>query len=259
MGIATMDFPVNRFKQGLREGRQLVGLWSSLSSAAATEILADSGFDWILIDTEHAPNETPMVADQLRAASLGTASPVVRPAWNDPVVLKRLLDVGVQTLLVPFVQSAEEAARAVAATRYPPRGIRGVASVHRANRYGRVAGYFDQADGGMCVLVQLETRAAVDALEAIAAVEGIDGLFIGPSDLAASLGHLGNNAHPEVRETIERACRRAQAVGTPIGILAPVESDARAYLDMGFAFVAVGSDVVVLRKGCDALVQQFKK
>ena len=259
MGIVTMDFPVNRFKQGLREGRQLVGLWSSLSSAAATEILADSGFDWILIDTEHAPNETPMVADQLRAASLGTASPVVRPAWNDVVVLKRLLDVGVQTLLVPFVQSAEEAARAVAATRYPPRGIRGVASVHRANRYGRVSGYFDQADDGMCVLVQLETRAAVDALEAIAAVEGIDGLFIGPSDLAASLGHLGNNAHPDVRETIERACRRAQAVGTPIGILAPVESDARAYLDMGFAFVAVGSDVVVLRKGCDALVQQFKK
>jgi 4-hydroxy-2-oxoheptanedioate aldolase len=253
-----MDFPVNRFKQGLREGRQLVGLWSSLSSAAATEILADSGFDWILIDTEHAPNETPMVADQLRAASLGTASPVVRPAWNDQVVLKRLLDVGVQTLLVPFVQSAEEAARAVAATRYPPRGIRGVASVHRANRYGRVPGYFDRADDGMCVLVQLETRAAVDALEAIAAVEGIDGLFIGPSDLAASLGHLGNNAHPEVRETIEQSCRRAQAVGKPIGILAPIVGDARASLDMGFAFVAVGSDVVVLRQGCDALVKQFK-
>jgi 4-hydroxy-2-oxoheptanedioate aldolase len=253
-----MDFPVNRFKQGLRAGRPQVGLWSSLSSAAATEILADSGFDWILIDTEHAPNETPMVADQLRAASLGTASPVVRPAWNDQVILKRLLDVGVQTLLVPFVQSPEEAARAVAATRYPPRGIRGVASVHRSNRYGRIPDYFTRADDEMCVLVQLETRASVEALEAIADVDGVDGIFIGPSDLAASLGHLGNNAHPEVRGTIEGACRRARAAGKPIGILAPLESDARTYLDMGFAFVAVGSDVVVLRKGCDALVKMFK-
>lgn len=253
-----MDFPANRFKQGLREGRQLVGLWSSLSSLAATEILADSGFDWILIDTEHAPNETPMVADQLRAASLGGASPVVRPAWNDVVILKRLLDVGVQTLLVPFVQSAAEAERTVAATRYPPRGVRGVATVHRANRYGRVPGYFDRADDEMCVLVQLETRLAVESLEEIAAVDGVDGVFIGPSDLAASLGYLGNNAHPEVRDTIERACRRAQAIGKPIGILAPIEADARAYLDMGFAFVAVGSDIVTLRKGCDALVKIFK-
>lgn len=253
-----VDFPINRFKQGLREGRQLVGLWSSLSSAAATEILADSGFDWILIDTEHAPNEIPMVADQLRAASLGTASPVVRPAWNDPVVLKRLLDVGTQTLLVPFVQSPEEAARAVAATRYPPRGIRGVAAVHRANRYGRVPDYFTRSDDEMCVLVQLETRAAVDALEAIAAIDGVDGVFIGPSDLAASLGHPGHNAHPDVRGAIDNACRRAHAIHTPIGILAPIETDARAYLDMGFAYVAVGSDIVVLRQGCDALVKMFK-
>ncbi len=253
-----MEFPVNKFKQRLLAGEQQVGLWSSLSSLAATEILSDSGFDWILIDTEHAPNETPMVADQLRAASLGVAAPVVRPAWNDIVILKRLLDVGVQTLLVPFVQSAAEAARAVAATRYPPRGVRGVASVHRANRYGRVPGYFDRADDEMCVLVQLETRAAVEALEEIAAVDGVDGIFIGPSDLAASLGYLGNNAHPEVRNAIDGACRRAQAIGKPIGILAPVESDARAYLDMGFAFVAVGSDIVALRKGCDALVKVFK-
>jgi 4-hydroxy-2-oxoheptanedioate aldolase len=253
-----MDMPVNRFKHGLAAGRPLVGLWSSLSSPAATEILGDSGFDWILIDTEHAPNETPMVAEQLRAASLGAAAPVVRPAWNDAVILKRLLDVGVQTLLVPFVQSPEEAARAVAATRYPPRGIRGVASVHRANRYGRVPDYFARADDEMCVLVQLENASSVEQLEAIAAVDGVDGVFIGPSDLAASLGHLGNNAHPDVRRTIEDACRRAQAVGTPIGILAPVEADARLYLDMGFRFVAVGSDIVVLRKGCDALVERFR-
>ena len=254
-----MDFPVNQFKPALRSGRQLIGLWSSLASAAATEILADSGFDWILIDTEHAPNDTPMVADHLRAASLGTAAPVVRPAWNDAVILKRLLDVGAQTLLVPFVQSVEEAERAVAATRYPPRGVRGVAAVHRANRYGRVPEYFQRADDEMCVLVQLETRKSLDALEQIAAVDGVDGVFIGPSDLAASLGYLGQNAHPEVRRAIADACRRAQELGTPIGILAPVEADARAYLDMGFNYVAVGSDVVTLRKGCDALVQLFKR
>ena len=253
-----MDFPINPFKRALREGRPQIGLWSALSSAAATEIVADSGFDWILIDTEHAPNEPPMVADQLRAASLGTASPVVRPAWNDPVLFKRLLDVGAQTLLVPYVQSVEEAQRAVSAVRYPPRGTRGVASVHRANRYGRVGGYFARADEEICLLVQLETRTAVEALESIAAVDGVDGVFIGPSDLAASLGHPGNNAHPDVRRMIEDACRRAQAVRAPIGILAPLESDARAYLDMGFSYVAVGSDIVVLRKGCDALVQMFK-
>jgi 4-hydroxy-2-oxoheptanedioate aldolase len=224
----------------------------------ATEILSDSGFDWILIDTEHAPNETHMVADQLRAASLGTASAVVRPAWNDVVLVKRLLDIGVQTLLVPYVQSPEEAARAVAATRYPPSGIRGVAALHRANRYGRIPDYFDRADHEMCVLVQLETQAAIGALETIAAVEGVDGLFIGPSDLAASLGHLGNNAHPDVGQTIEKACRRAQAVRKPVGILAPIEADARVYLDMGFSFVAVGSDVLALRKACDALVKLFK-
>lgn len=254
-----MDFPVNHFKRALRGGRPLIGLWSSLASAAATEILCDSGFDWILIDTEHAPNEIPMVADQLRAAALGTAAPVVRPAWNDVVLLKRLLDVGAQTLLVPFVQSVDEAERAVAATRYPPRGVRGVAAVHRANRYGRVPGYFQRADEEMCVLVQLETRKSLDALEAIAAVDGVDGIFIGPSDLAASLGYLGQNAHPEVRRAIEDACRRAHAIGKPIGILAPIEDDARAFLDMGFNYVAVGSDVVTLRKGCDALVQLFKR
>src|SRR6185503_20293551 len=137
---------------------------------------------------------------------------------------KRLLDVGAQTLLVPYIQSPEEAARAVAATRYPPRGMRGVASVHRANRYGRVPDYFARSDDEICVLVQLETRPAVEALEEIASVEGVDAVFIGPSDLAASLGYLGNNAHPEVRETIERACKRARAIGTPIGILAPIES-----------------------------------
>ncbi len=254
-----MDIPRNAFKQALRSGRQLVGLWHSIGHPAVTEVLADSGLDWVLIDTEHAPNEVADVATALRALSGSSVSPIVRPAWNDAVIIKRLLDVGTQTLLVPYVQSAEEAARAVAATRYPPVGGRGVASMHRGNRYGRVDDYFRQADGEMCVLVQLETRASIEALEAIAAVEGVDGVFIGPSDLSASLGYLGEPRHPEVRRVIEDAGRRARAAETPVGILAPVEDDAAHWLEQGFAFVAAGGDLLSLRKGVDALVTRFKK
>src|SRR3954471_1282069 len=214
-----MDIPRNAFKRALQNSQRLVGLWHSIGHSTVTEILADSAFDWVLIDTEHAPNEVTHVADTLRALAGSRVSPVVRPAWNDPVLFKRLLDVGAQTLLVPYVQSADEAARAVAAVRYPPRGVRGVASTHRANRYGRVQDYFRRADDEMCVLVQLETSASVDALEEIAAVDGVDGVFIGPSDLSASLGFLGEPRHPDVRRVIEDASRRARRLGKPIGIL----------------------------------------
>jgi 4-hydroxy-2-oxoheptanedioate aldolase len=253
-----MDISRNAFKSALLSGQRLVGLWHSIGHPTVTEILADSTLDWVLIDTEHAPNEVGHVADTLRALTGGHVAPVVRPAWNDAVLFKRLLDVGAQTLLVPYVQSAEEAARAVAAVRYPPRGVRGVASTHRANRYGRVQDYFARADAEMCVLVQLETGASVDALEAIAAVDGVDGVFIGPSDLSASLGFLGEPRHPQVRRVIEDACRRARAIGKPIGILAPVEDDAAAWFAMGFAFVAVGGDILCLRKAVDALAERFR-
>jgi 4-hydroxy-2-oxoheptanedioate aldolase len=254
-----MNIPGNTFKRALAGNAQLVGLWHSIGHATVTEILADSAFDWALIDTEHAPNEVTHVADTLRAFSGSRVAPVVRPAWNDPVLFKRLLDVGAQTLLVPYVQSAAEAARAVAAVRYPPGGVRGVASTHRANRYGRVDDYFTRADDEMCVLVQLETRASIDALEEIAGVDGVDGVFIGPSDLSASLGFLGQPRHPDVRRVIEDACRRARAVNKPIGILAPVEEDAAAWLAMGFAFVAVGGDILCLRKAVDALAERFRE
>jgi 2-keto-3-deoxy-L-rhamnonate aldolase RhmA len=184
-------------------------------------------------------------------------SAIVRPAWNDPVIFKRLLDLGVQSLLVPMVQTAEEARRAVEATRYPPSGIRGIAVVHRANRYGRVKDYHVQANREMCVLVQLETRRAVAELEAIAAVEGVDGLFIGPSDLAGDLGHLGDNRHPEAVKVFAEACARARQAGKPIGILAPVEEDARRYLEMGFTYVAVGSDVGLLRAAAEGIRGRF--
>jgi 4-hydroxy-2-oxoheptanedioate aldolase len=249
---------VNTFKRRLKAGDTLIGLWAQSGHAAVSEVIADAGFDWLLIDGEHAPIEVPAIIDQLRVIEPSGTPAIVRPAWNDPVILKRVLDTGVQTLLVPYVQSADEARRAVAAARYPPAGTRGVAATIRANRYGRVAGYHGSANDEICVLVQLETRQAVDQLEDIAAVDGVDGVFIGPSDLAASLGHLGNNGHPDVRALIADACRRARAAGTPIGILATVEADARACLEMGFQYVAVGSDVGVLRQAVDALLKKFR-
>src|SRR5262245_41690679 len=212
------QLPTNTFKQAIREGRTQIGLWCSLCSNIAAEVIAGAGYDWILVDTEHAPNELPMVFSQLQALVDGTAAPIVRPAWNDMVIMKRLLDVGVQNFLVPYVQTPEEARAAVAATRYPPEGIRGVAVTHRANQYGRVKNYAAESNERICVLVQIETRLALQNLEAIAAVEGIDGLFIGPSDLAAALGYLGNNAHPEVHAAIDDAIRRIIKAGKAPGI-----------------------------------------
>jgi len=207
---------------------------------------------------EHAPNELPAIREQLQAMQGGTATPVVRPPWNDAVAFKRLLDVGVQSFLVPMVQDAEEARRAVAATRYPPQGVRGVAVATRANRFGRVTDYLQRANDEICVHVQLETRAALSNLEAIAAVEGVDGLFIGPSDLAADLGHLGDSAHPDVRRAIDDAVARIREAGKAAGILAPVEADARHWLDLGATFVAVGSDLGVLARQTEALARKLK-
>ena len=250
--------PVNAFKRALAEGRTQIGLWTSLGTGLAAEVLGGAGFDWLLIDTEHSPTEVPMVVDQLRTLEAFPATtPIVRPAWNDLVLIKRILDLGVQTLLVPYVQDAEEARRAVAATRYPPEGVRGIAANIRANRYGRIKDYHGQANREMCVLVQLETRRALSELEAIAAVDGVDGLFIGPSDLAGDLGYLGNNRHPEAVAVFADACARAKKAGKPIGILAPVEEDARRYLEMGFGYVAVGSDIGVLRGAAEALRARF--
>src|SRR6266404_319553 len=212
-----MNTEANSFKQAILEGRPQIGLWSSLCSNVAAEVIASAGFDWILVDTEHAPNELPMVFSQLQALVGGTAAPVVRPAWNDMVLVKRLLDVGAQNLLIPYVQTVDEARAAVAATRYPPQGIRGVAVTHRANRFGRVKDYFKRANEEICLLVQIETGLALQNLEDIAAVEGVDGLFIGPSDLAAALGHLGENNHPEVRAAIEDAFKRIRKAGKAPG------------------------------------------
>jgi 4-hydroxy-2-oxoheptanedioate aldolase len=198
------------------------------------------------------------VLAKLQAVERGAAMPVVRPAWNDAVLIKRALDIGAQSLLVPYVQNAEEARRAVEAVRYPPAGIRGVASASRASRYGRVTDYLKNADSEICLLVQVETRPALDLLEAIAKVDGVDGVFIGPSDLSASLGHVGNPQHPDVQKALEDAARRLKAVGKPPGILTGNEDEARRYIGWGYLFVAVGSDTGLLGRGADMLAKKFK-
>lgn len=248
----------NAFKHNLAAGKLQIGLWSSLCSNIATEIIGDSGFDWILLDTEHSPNEIPDLLGQLQAMQGGPTTPIIRPAWNDAVLIKRCLDIGAQSLLLPYVQNAEEARAAVAATRYPPHGIRGVSVAARASRYGRTPGYLGKANDEICVLVQVETRSALGELEAIAEIEGVDGVFIGPSDLAASLGHLGNPQHPDVQKAIKDAVDRLTKVGKPAGMLTGNEEEAKRYIDWGYKFVAVGADVGLLAKNADALCKRFK-
>jgi 4-hydroxy-2-oxoheptanedioate aldolase len=253
-----MELRRNAFKHAIAAGQLQIGLWCSLCSNIAADIVRDCGFDWLLLDTEHSPNEIPDLLAQLQAVDGGQATPIVRPAWNDIVLIKRCLDIGAPALLVPYVQNPAEAKSAVAAVRYPPRGVRGVASASRASRYGRTTDYLKKADSEICLLVQVETRTALDELEAIAAVEGVDGVFIGPSDLSASLGHVGNPAHPDVQEALQGAVTRLKAVGKPAGILTGNEDEIRRYIGWGYTFVAVGSDVGLLARGADALAKKFK-
>jgi len=250
--------PANPFKRALREKRPQIGLWSSLASHVAVEVVAGAGFDWLLLDMEHAPNELPMVLSQLQAAGSGRAHPIVRPPWNDMVVIKRLLDIGVQSVLIPYVQTEKEARDAVAYTRYPPHGVRGFATGPRANDYGRITDYVQTYADELCILVQVETRQGLDNLEAIAGVDGVDGVFIGPADLAAALGHAGELKHPLVQAAIEEAIGRLVAIGKPPGILIGDEQLARRYLELGCLFTAVGSDLALLARGADALAARFK-
>jgi 4-hydroxy-2-oxoheptanedioate aldolase len=253
-----MDLPRNAFKHAIAAEKLQIGLWSTLASPIVAEIIAGSGFDWIVVDMEHSPNELPDVVAQLQALKGGTATPVVRIPWNDPVTVKRALDAGAPSLLFPFVQNAGEARSAVAATRYPPQGIRGVATATRAGGFGRIKGYLANASSEICVLVQVETKSALDKLEEIAAVDGVDGVFIGPSDLSAAMGHIGNPSHPDVQTAILGVPARLRASGKAAGILAPVQADARRYIEAGYRFVAVGSDMNVLARNTEALAAAFK-
>lgn len=251
----------NPFKHALAVGQAQIGLWCTLASPYAAELVAGSGFDWLLLDTEHTPADVPLVLQQLQAVAaepLHRAHPVVRAAWNDPVLIKRILDIGAQTLLLPFVQNADEARAAVAAMRYAPRGIRGMGGTMRASHYGRDVDYVRDAESELCLLVQVETAEALAQLEAIAAVDGVDGIFIGPADLSASMGHPGNANHPEVRAAIDDAVRRIRAAGKAPGILMVDEARARECLALGAQFVAVGMDMILLRNAADGLAAAFR-
>ncbi len=250
-------FP-NTFRQALLAGQTQIGCWVSLGSPITTEVLGVAGFDWLLLDAEHAPNDVLSLIPQLMALKDSPSAPVVRPPWNDTVVIKRLLDAGFFNFLIPFVETAEQACSAVAATRYPPQGVRGVSVSQRGNRYGAQADYFSVVNDQIAVIVQIESAAGVAAAAEIAAVDGVDCLFIGPSDLAAGLGHFGKPNHPGVQAAIASVLAAARAAGKPVGILSPAEADARRYLAQGMTFVAVGSDLGVLRTQTQALADKYR-
>jgi 4-hydroxy-2-oxoheptanedioate aldolase len=234
----------NHFKAALREGRPQIGLWLNTGEALLAELAGTAGFDWLVIDGEHGPNDLRSIIAQLQALASSPAQAVVRPPMGEPWMIKQLLDAGARTLLVPMVDSAEQARALVQAVRYPPHGIRGVgAVVARASAFGTITDYAETAADEICLLVQVETRAAIADLENIAAVEGIDGIFIGPADLSADMGHLGRIEAPEVQEVIEKAIATITRAGKAAGILTFNEALNLRYLDLGARFVAVGADV----------------
>jgi 4-hydroxy-2-oxoheptanedioate aldolase len=252
-----MDLPVNHFKRALKAGTSQIGLWCSLSSHYSIEVVAGAGFDWLLLDTEHSPNDLESLLTQLQAVAAYPSSPVVRVPWNDMVTIKRVLDIGAQSLLIPYVQNPDEARAAVVAIRYPPQGARGVAGTTRATRFGRVKDYAKHAHEELCLLVQLETQEALKHVEAIAGIEEIDGIFIGPADLHASMGYTGEVANPNVLPVIEDALRRIRRAGKAPGILVGEEQLAKRCIEAGSLFTAVGVDVGILARGAEQLAAKF--
>ncbi len=253
-----MQNPINVFKSALRNGQTQIGLWVSLANPYSTEICAGAGFDWLLLDGEHAPNDLRSLMSQLQTiAGYPPTHPVARVPVGDAALIKQYLDLGVQTLLVPMVDTPEQARALVQACRYPPDGIRGMAG-SRASRWGRIPSYVHDANAQVCLLVQAESELALQNLEAIAATEGIDGVFIGPADLSASLGHVGNPGHDMVQKAIEGAIKRITQAGKAAGILTTDNALAKHYMSLGATFVAVGLDTQLLVRGTNALVSEFK-
>ena len=253
-----MAAPHNPFKAALAAGKPQIGLWLALTSAYSAEILGQTGFDWLLVDGEHAPNDIPTMVSQLQALGRSPAHPVVRVPVGEAWLIKQVLDIGAQTVMVPMVETAAQAAMLARAMRYPPAGIRGVgASLARASSFGGHADYVTTANAEVCLLVQVESQAGLAELDAIAATDGVDGVFLGPADLAADMGHPGHSDAPEVLAAIDDAIARIRKSGKAPGILTGDHDRARHYLALGATLVAVGNDVALLRNGARALRAAF--
>ena len=254
-----MKISANAFKRALREGRPQIGLWMGMSDPSAAELLAGTGFDWLLIDAEHSPNDPRSVLPLLQAVAPYPVHPIVRPVHGAIEAIKQYLDIGAQTLLLPMIETAEQAALMVAATRYPTRGIRGVASAStRASRFSQIEGYFHECDAEMCVLVQVESVKGLENLSAIAAVEGVDGVFFGSADLAASMGLIGQPMDPKVRAAVAQGIAAVKKAGKAAGTLTGDHQLAREYLTLGALFVAVGVDMSLLVRAATDLAGAFK-
>lgn len=253
-----MKIPRNTFRDALRAGHPQIGLWVGLADANAAEALAGCGFDWLLLDGEHAPNDVRSVLEQLRAVAPYPVHPVVRPVQGDVALVKQYLDVGAQTLLIPMIDTAEQTALMVRAMRYAPDGIRGMgAALARASRWNQVEDYLNRANDEMCLLVQAETPLAMKNLQAIAETEGVDGVFFGPADLSASMGYRGQASHPEVQRAILEGIATVRAAGKAAGILMADRQLAQTYLDAGALFVAVGVDTTLLVRAATELARSF--
>ena len=253
-----MNLPANPFARALKSRDKQIGLWISLASNIAAEVTAHAGFDWALIDMEHAPNDYRSVLGQLQVFAGSDTTALVRVEWNNTVAVKKLLDIGAQGLLFPMIQSVEEARRAVAATRYPPKGVRGVSGTTRATRYGRVKDYLARVEEETAILLQVETQAALDAAEDIAAVDGVDGIFFGPADIGADMGLLGNPMHPDIWARIRPVAKALMARGMPVGTLVTDPGFAAELMDEGFTFVACGLDTGLLARASDKLLADVK-
>ena len=255
-----MAIPVNTFKCRLQQGQVQIGLWSQLGSPISVEMIAGSGVDWIGLDAEHGPSELVDIYHQLQAcAAAGGAHPMVRIPWNDRVLIKQYLDIGVQTLVVPQIETAEQAREVVWATRYAPKGGRGYCGAPRASQFGRIKEYPFVCEQELCILIQPESTVALDNLEEMAAVDGIDGFFFGPGDLAADMGYLHQASHPEVIQALISGAKRVRAAGKAAAVICMNEALTRQYIEAGFNIVAVGSDQSILTRGADELAAKFKQ
>jgi 4-hydroxy-2-oxoheptanedioate aldolase len=249
--------PSNAFRAALQRGRPLTGIWSMLNSVNATEALGWSGFDWLLVDGEHAPVSLHDAIAHSRAIAATPTVPIFRVTWNDRILLKQHLDAGLSTLMIPYVQSVEEARAAVDFVRYPPQGSRGIAAIHRGSRYGRFQDYATRANQEVFLILQIETMEALERCDEIAAVDGVDAVFLGPGDLAASMGMIGQAAHPKVTAAIEDGLKRCRPTGKYIGVLAPNDEISERHIKSGFDFVSVANDCAILFRNADAIGARF--